>query len=270
MMLAPLLLSLSLAIAPVLAPAPSPAPAHPAAPAPALALAAAPVADLSAAVAAYRDGHYAESATLFAELARAESDEQRAAVLHSNAGTAAARAQLWGEAAWQLRRALDLAPRDAVAAGNLARLREQIGETETEAEQFTATLLGLPLHLTPHENAWVAAAAAGLALLLLALWRSGRAGARAAWSAALLLVAALAWWQLASTAWSRERSRAVVIEPVVTGRAEPDAGADILFRLSQGTTVRHDEERHGWRLIETAAGARGWVPAAEVRPLGQS
>jgi hypothetical protein len=155
-------------------------------------------------VTAYRDGRYGEAASAFDALARREADRGRAAVLHANAGTAAARAERWGEASWQLRRALELAPRDPIAASNLRRLREQLGEGETEAQHFTATLRGLPLRLTLHENAWAASLAATAALLLLALWRTGRAGARTAWCATALLLAALAWWPFASSAWARE------------------------------------------------------------------
>ena len=235
----------------------------------ALAGLAAPPADLAGAVTAYRDGRYAEAVSLFDELARSEPDARRAAVLHANAGTAAARSERWGEAAWQLRRALELSPRDRVASANLRRLTEQVGDTQTEERHFTATLLAFPLRLTPHENGWAAGLAAGAALLLLALWRAGRAGARTAWCAAALLAAALVWWPFSRAVWSRERTTAVVIEPVVTGRAEPDSRSEVLFRLSQGSVVRHAEERGGWRLIETDAGARGWVPAAEVRPLAR-
>jgi len=258
--IATLLLALALASPPA-AQSPAAAPPTPPATAPA---------DLASAVAAYRDGHYAEAAQRFGELAGAELDDRRAALLHTNSGTAAARAGRWGEAAWQLRRALELSPRDPVAAANLQRLSEQLGESETEERHFTATFLSLPLRLTPHENAWAAGLAAGLALLLLALWRAGRAGARTAWCATLLLVAAVSWWPFGRWAWSRERTCAVVIEPVVTGRAEPDTRAEILFRLSQGSVVRHADEQRGWRLIETEGGARGWVPADEVRPLSQS
>jgi hypothetical protein len=246
---------------------PSPPPEQPAAAAATAATEAPPPADFAGAVTAYRDGRYGEAASAFDALARREADRGRAAVLHANAGTAAARAERWGEASWQLRRALELAPRDPIAAANLRRLREQLGEGETEAQHFTATLRGLPLRLTLHENAWAASLAATAALLLLALWRTGRAGARTAWCATALLLAALAWWPFASSAWARESRRAVVIEPQVTGRAEPDTGAEVLFRLSQGAVVEDAEERRGWRLIETEAGARGWVPAAEVRPL---
>ena len=51
-----------------------------------------PLADgLAEAVDAYRTERYDRAADLFAVLAEAEADPERAAILHSNAGTAAAR-----------------------------------------------------------------------------------------------------------------------------------------------------------------------------------
>lgn len=224
-------------------------------------------ADFAGAVEAYREARYGQATDAFAALAAAEVDGGRAAVLHGNAGTAAARAERWGEAVWHLRRACELSPRDPVAAVNLERVRALLGQGESEARQFTTTLLALPLHFTPHENRALSSLAAGVALALLAAWRTGRTGGRAAALAVTLLLLAAAWALYAAAAWRREATRAVVLAPVVTGRVEPDAGADALFRLSAGTVVRWDEARHDWLLIQSDAGARGWVPGAEVRPL---
>jgi hypothetical protein len=227
----------------------------------------APPADFAGAVTAYREARYSQAASAFAELAAAEADRARAAVLHGNAGPAAARAERWGEAVWHLRRARELAPRDPLATANLERVRALLGQGDSEASQFTGTLLALPLRLTPHESDVLAALAGGLALLLLAVWRLGRAGGGTARLAAVLLVLAAGWALYARAAWRREATRAVVLGSVVTGRAEPDARAEVLFRLSAGTVVRWDEERHDWLLIESDAGARGWVPGTDVRPL---
>jgi hypothetical protein len=229
--------------------------------------AATPPADFPAAVSAYREARYGQAASAFADLAAAETDAGRAAVLHGNAGTAAARAERWGQAVWHLRRARELSPRDPVVGVNLERVRALLGQGGSEARQFTGTLLALPLHLTPHENDVLCALAGGLALLLLAAWRAGRAGGGTAWLAVALLVFAAGWALYARASWGREASRAVVLAPVVTGRAEPDAHAEMLFRLSAGTVVRWDEARHDWLLIESDAGARGWVPGEDVRPL---
>jgi hypothetical protein len=226
-----------------------------------------PLEDLPSAVAAYREARYSQAAQAFADLALQEHDAVRAAILHANAGTAAARAGQLGEAVWQLRMARNLLPRDETTARNLERVRELLGQGETEARHFTATLLDLPLKLTRHENAALSAALVCLALLLLSLWRAGHASSSLAWTAVALLVLAAAWAPFANAAWERERQRAVVLPDVVIGRAEPDEDAEVLFRLAGGAVVRDEESRRGWRLVQAPAGARGWVPADQVRPL---
>ena len=223
--------------------------------------------ELDAALQLYRDRHYDEAASAFAGLARAEADPGRAAVLHANAGTAAARAEHWGEAVWQLRRARLLAPRDAVAATNLARVRAILGETSSEATHFTETLRELPLRLTPAEGDAACGAAVSVALLLLALRRALPGRRVLVTLSILLLLFAAAWWPVSLKAWNAARARAVIIPATATGRAEPDASSEILFRLAAGTVVRAEESRHGWRLIESDAGARGWVPEDDARPL---
>jgi hypothetical protein len=218
---------------------------------------------------AYRAEQYAHAANLYAELAGAEPDPTRAAVLHTNAGTSAARADKLGEAVWQLRRARQLAPRDAIAATNLDRVRALLGEGESEAVRFTESLLALPLALTRDESSTLAAGLAGLALLLLAIMRVAGRGRRGLWLAGGLVVLALTWQGAARLAWEREEARAIVIGDVVSGHTEPDERSEVLFRLSAGTTVVAEEQRREWRLVESAAGARGWVPANEVRPLAR-
>lgn len=224
-------------------------------------------ADFDTAVQLYRDHHYGEAAAAFAELARDEPDPGRAAVLHADAGTAAARAESWGEAVWQLRKARLLAPRDPIAAANLARVRAVLGEGSSEAAHFTETLRELPLHLTPAESDALCGAAVGLALLLLALRRALPARRALATVAAGLLVLAAGWWPASLKAWNSARARAVIIPPTAVGHAEPDVGSEVLFRLGAGALVRGEEERHGWRLVESDGGARGWVPEDEARLL---
>lgn len=227
------------------------------------------IADLDGAVQAYHEGRWAESLARFAELAQAESDPARAAILHVNAGTAAARAEVWGEAVWHLRRARVLSPRDGIAAINLLRVQELLGNGASESAQFTTTLLELPRVLTRHESEALSALLASVALALLALRHAlpGRV-----WPVRLALALALLaglWWVLADAAWRREEGRAVIIPPTSSGRAEPQAHGEVLFRLAGGSLVTHDELRRDWRLVESEAGARGWVPAAEARVLGE-
>lgn len=224
-------------------------------------------ADLADALQLYRDHHYAEAAAAFDSLARAETDAGRAAVLHVDAGTAAARAESWGEALWQLHRAQMLAPRDAAAAENLQRVSAMASHGAGEAEHFTQTLRELPLHLTRAEDDAACGAAAGLALALLAGGRARILPRVLGWVAVALLLASGAWWLASRAAWFDAASRAVIIPPTAVGRAEPDASSEVLFRLSGGTLVHAEEERRGWRLVEADGGARGWVAADEARPL---
>ena len=221
---------------------------------------------LDAAVALYRGQDYAGALVAFAELARTQPDPGRAAVLHANAGTAAAHAGQWGEAVWHLGRARVLAPRDETAAANLARVRESQGLSEGEAARFTTLLREAPLRLTPAENSAACGAALGLALLLLAARRLPRARL-AAGAALLLAVLAGGWWLAARGAWERAAARAVVIPATAIGHAEPDERSEVLFRLEAGALVDAERELRGWRLVESQGGARGWVRADEARPL---
>ncbi|MHC4845801.1 MAG: hypothetical protein ACYTCU_06540, partial [Planctomycetota bacterium] len=203
---------------------------------------------LQQAIDAYRAEQYGLAAGLFSELAEAETDDQRAAVLHVNAGTAAAKADRPGEAVWQLRRALHLAPRDEIAAVNLERVLVLLGEGKVEQQSFTETLLGVPLLMTRRETATLAASLAGLALLLLAVLRWRGRARRGAWLAGVLLVLAALGVGIGRLAWNREEARAIVIDEVVNGHAEPDERSEIRFRLAAGTTVMTEELRRDWRL----------------------
>jgi Bacterial SH3 domain len=223
--------------------------------------------DLDAALQLYRDRHYDEAASAFAALARAEPDAGRAAVLHANAGTAAARAESWGEAVWQLRRARQLAPRDETAAVNLARVQAIAGDGASGEAHFTQTLRELPLRLTRDESDALCGAAVSLALLCLALRRALPTRRFPVLAAVLLLAAAAVWWPVSHKAWNSAHVRAVIIPRTAVGRAEPDEHSEALFRLAAGAIVRAEDERHGWRLVESEAGARGWVPEEEARLL---
>lgn len=223
--------------------------------------------DFAGAVRAYRERRYVEAGLAFGRLAQAEPDAGRRAVLHANAGTALARAKRLGEAAWQLRLALSEDPRDPVAAANLARVSELLGHGGEDRLRFTNALRELPLLLSRGENALLGAALAGLALALVAVRRLGRAPRAIVPPAAALLVLGLGWSALARAAWAEHDARAVVLRDATPGHAEPDEASEILFRLPEGEVVRRDEERRGWRLVETPAGARGWVAAPGVAPL---
>jgi len=219
------------------------------------------------AVAAYKAHDYEAALAAFAQLAAQETDVGRAALLHANAGTAAARAGSWGEAVWHLEAARRRRPADETVQRNLGQVQAKVGVTDDESSHFTETLLFLPLAFTSTQVSWFVSGLVALALLVLAGWRAGRLGRRAAWVAVLLLL-----WAAGTHVGDREARlwdgrRAVVISNTSV-RAEPAAGGKLLFRLAPGSVVSDEEQRGEWRLIETQSGARGWVPVAEVRAAG--
>lgn len=223
--------------------------------------------DLSAAVTAYRAGFFAEALAAFDLLAQAEPDDGRRAVLHANAGTAAARAERFGEAVWHLREALRLSPRDALARRNLRQVQARIGGDSAAEQDLSSTLARLPLQLTRGEAHIAGSVLFAVGLLLIALRRAGVGGRRLSVLALSLALLAAGWWALDGWARARHLSSAVVLEPVAV-RGEPSADGKLLFRLDPGTLVRHDEARGGFALVETSAGGRGWLPLVSVRRAG--
>ena len=239
----------------------------------------------AAAAAAYRDRDYVAAMQGFGLLASAEPDATRRAILHANAGTAAARAgdSRRGEAVWHLSMARRLDPSDRTARVNLARLRA-LAESATPGAPAVAvgaspgnnggtrdlgnTLRDLPLELTPQQSRQGAAALVGFGLLLASLWRARPqlAGRRLLGWSALLLVALppllLAW---SSGVRADAARQAVVLGEVVPLRSEPQDDGMIQFRLAGGSIVTADDARPGWRLVETAEGARGWLPEGHLR-----
>jgi hypothetical protein len=219
------------------------------------------------AVETYGQGGYALAMEQFARLAEQEPDAGRRSVLHANAGTAAARAEQWGEATWHLEAAWRIDPGDPHVRRNLEQVRVLSGAGEDESPGFLETLIRLPLMMTEAAVdrwvGWIAAAA----ILLLAACRARLAGRRTAWIAVVVGAGAvgLALGSDAARAW--DARRAVVIEGVAV-RAEPTPEGRVLFRLPPGAVVRDEEQRDAWRLLETPAGARGWAPVEQVRGAG--
>jgi len=218
-----------------------------------------------AAVGAYRDGSYDDARHLFALLAAGEPDLVRRAVLHANAGTAAARSDDFGMAIWHLEAALRNAPRDETARRNLDQVRARLGQASLSAASFTETLLRLPLWLTRAEFDQLFGAMAAVILALLCVRRRApRVVPRLAIAVGLV---GLVLWTGLREARTRDLERSVVVSNVPV-LAEPREQGKLLFRLDMGTIVRAEERRGDWQLVETDAGGRGWARAASVRQAG--
>jgi hypothetical protein len=230
-------------------------------------LAAAPDAGMDEAIDAYRSQRYGEAHEAFAFLAAGELDAGRRAVLHADAGTAAARAERFGEAIWHFHEALRAAPRDAVARRNLAQLELRLGAGRESSEDLTETIMRLPLVLTEREAHLGGTSLLTLAILLVVLRRAGFGGRFLTTAALLLFALGALWWVLDGAARTVDLRRSVVLSHTQV-HGEPSDQGKVLFRLDPGTVVLHQEDRGAWTLVETTAGGRGWLPSPSVRRAG--
>lgn len=224
------------------------------------------------AVELYRDQRYGAALEGFVEALEHETDRGRRAVLHFDAGTAAARADRLGEAVWHLEAARRLDPSLSEAETNLAMVRARLRDDDeggAPPPSFTDTLVRLPLAVTETTSRRGAAVLVALALLGFVGWRAGWWGRRGAWLSVALLVAALGWRVADGVARAIDLERAVVVGDAVAVRGEPQADVDVLYRLSAGSVVRVERELDGWRLVTARNDARGWVDGDDVRPAGR-
>jgi hypothetical protein len=191
----------------------------------------------------------------------------RHALLH-DLGNAAFRLERPLEAVGWYLAALRHAPRERETLGNL-QLARRAAELEPEGEgDFLGSLLASLGLLTPAESrflVWI-----GLVPLLLGLLgeaiRGGRGWRTVAWLGAL--TAALCTLPLARHLWLGDSDPLLVIaEQRVEYRAEPLPERPATGALEPGQRVERLDQLPDWVRIETADGARGWVPAETVFAL---
>ncbi|SFU60215.1 SH3 domain-containing protein [Pustulibacterium marinum] len=60
---------------------------------------------------------------------------------------------------------------------------------------------------------------------------------------------------------------AIVYVPETNVKSEPNASADEIFMLHEGTKVELMNELNGWRKIKLADGKTGWLPEPDVKKL---
>ena len=91
----------------------------------------------------------------------------------------------------------------------------------------------------------------------------------------ILMISILLWTVSAVSAgvkWYDFRfdERSVVISPeinVLSGPADEDT---LLFKLHEGTLVRHERDEEGWMLIRLSENRRGWVRSDDLRLISQN
>jgi hypothetical protein len=188
------------------------------------------------------------------------------ASVHFNQGNAWLQGGRVGRAIVSYRRALQLAPRDAEVAANLARARARVGGgagwVDTSGARWVRLL---------HPDEW-----AGLALVLVWVWmgwlvvreavprlRPAVPGLALGLGFAAVVVGGLAWGSgsLAS------RSMVVVIGGDVAARFGPLEESQTAFTLPDGAELRVSDVKGEWREVRDAAGRRGWVMARNVVPV---
>ncbi len=223
--------------------------------------------DFEAAVQAYGKGDYPRALELFSAAAEEEADATRRSILHANAGTAAARAELLGEAVWQLEAAWRAKPGDLRVQRNLEQVRARLGVAGEQSGDFLNSVASVPLQISQHQMDTTVGLVLTAAIVLLICCRVGMARGRTGWAALSLGLVAVGLALGTEAARGRDARRAVVILGTSV-RSEPNEGGSVLFRLDPGTVVLDEELREGWRLVETTAGARGWAPEPRVRAAG--
>ena len=223
----------------------------------------------SEAVEAYRAGDHADALARWDELLRATTQEpvERGRLLY-NAGNAAARSGSWFEAVGYYTEALRVTPRDGDLWVNLEYARREAGLEPADRGDLMSTLERGLSAWTLEEARWIALG--GLLLfaagLIFEALRGGRGGRTMAWvglALALLSAAPLARHQLTDDS----PTVFVVARKGLAVRSEPRSDAQVLERAEPCTYRRELDRLSGWVGVETADGAKGWVPEEAVLSL---
>ena len=188
--------------------------------------------------------------------------------LYFNLGNAYFRLNQLGQAILNFERARLLMPRDADLRFNLGHARDQTTDAIPESEGFLNMVFFWLDALNLAELFW-AFAFANLVLwatLLIRLYN------RSEWTFYTALIT-LAFWIVLGTSsgmkWyqTTKDRRAVIITKEVPVLAGPETGDTLLFKLHEGTIVRHERSEDGWSLIRLADKKRGWVQANAIERI---
>ena len=188
--------------------------------------------------------------------------------LYYNLGNAWFHLGRLGEAILAYERARLLIPRDSDLAFNLTQARDQTRDEigDTAAVSFL-DILGIE-NVSRYEAFAVFALLNVLffAVLCLRIFR------KAEWTYYLTIflaifvgiggsVSALKWYE------SLTDDRAVVIAEEVEVLAGPHPEDTILFKIHEGTVVRHERSEGGWALLRLSKGKRGWTQADKLERI---
>jgi hypothetical protein len=108
-----------------------------------------------------------------------------------------------------------------------------------------------------------------ICLLLLSLYiYSGRYKLKVVgfWTAVLFFIITLASFSftIRNKSLVYDSHKAIIFEPVVSGKSSPDNSGTDLFVLHEGTKVAIEDEVGEWYEIRLSDGNKGWVPAKSL------
>jgi tetratricopeptide (TPR) repeat protein len=211
---------------------------------------------------AYREGRFEEAIDGYVHLIRAG---RGTGPVYYNLGNAYVKTDQLGRAIWAYERALCLTPRDPDLLFNLSHARDQtrdaVGNPRTSLETVFFWLGSFSLV----ELFW------GFAAVNLVFWSVLliRLFKRSEWFYYLLLLT-MSVWLVAGLSfglkWYQTTTddRAVILQEEVSVLAGPNPGDTVLFKLHEGTVVRHERSEDGWSLIRLSDKKRGWVAADAI------
>ncbi|NEQ50751.1 MAG: tetratricopeptide repeat protein [Leptolyngbya sp. SIO3F4] len=218
--------------------------------------------------AAYESENYEDAISAYREVLDAELENQ---ALYYNLGNAHYKLGRYPEAILYYERAKKLDPTDPDVAFNLQIANEHILDKIEPLpvlfyESWGLTLLNL---LTSRGWAYVALISIAFGAVLFYVYLVTR---NVPLKKITFFLALFAWSVTALTSFLSyqqykaltEANAAIVFDPTVTVKSEPDEKSTQLFVVHEGSKVELLEEANGWYKISLADGNIGWLPVSTV------
>jgi tetratricopeptide (TPR) repeat protein len=209
----------------------------------------------------YDQGNFEEARKLYESLVNARNFSSN---LFYNLGNAAYRLEDRGAAMLAYERALALEPSHPEALSNLEFLRNQTGAKI--ARQSWIEHLFLPFDVSTY--AWIAAAAAWIALSCIAAMAFSRRSAKnRLWTITICSAFVFTYAAGAVSYAEKQRALAVVISPQSEARFAPADSAALQGTLPAGSRVRVLADRGPWIYCMLPDESRAWIQAKSVKRI---
>jgi tetratricopeptide (TPR) repeat protein len=217
---------------------------------------------------AYKEGLFQDAVTGYKKLIESGYGNGH---VYFNLGNSYFRLEQLGLAILNYERARLLIPRDADLNFNLRYARDHIQDAVTEEQGFLDMVFFWTDSLTIREVFW------GFAILNILFWGILfiRLFTRMEWSFYATVIILIFWlitgvsfgWKYIS---EKTNDRAVILNKEVDVLAGPDQGDTVLFKLHEGTIVRHERSEDEWSLVSFSEGKRGWLKSKGIGPIRET